>query len=549
VSYDYKIPPPSLFDRVIEIVSPKRGLQRRQARAQLAFAEWSRKRGEIIGANSHRGRTDWTNTTQSADSLVRNSREKVRNIVRQLIVGNPYARGAVDRLVGNVVGRGIRPQSAVEADTPESTPLEKPAGWTVIEQKAAERFRREAEQYFAEFAAECDVAGKLNFFEMQEVLCRSVIHDGEVLVNLPKKKNRWGFGIELIEADRLGTPIKKLTDAAIRDGVELDPETGEPKAYWVSKQHPGDSLAIALGSYKRIPRWLDMPGGVRLPRCLHPFRVTRPGQTRGFSDFAPTLHIFEDLHRYWEAEIMAARIAACYGVFVTSPVSATLAANAGSTNADGDRVETLEPGRMQYLNPGETVTFGNPQRPNSAFEAFTQALLRAIGVAVGLPFELIALDFSKTNYSSARASLLEARRGFQARQAFLIHQFCRPIWEMVILTGVLRGDLDARGFMARRRDYLRSVWTPPSWGWVDPVKEYQAAKGSIRSYLSTHAEELAARGLDFEEVAGQASREHKKLKEMGLPSPWDVVAVGEKPTADLDKESEKKELVDAIAND
>lgn len=549
MSYDYKIPPPSVFDKAIEFVSPRRGLERRRARAQLAFAEWSRTRGEIIGANSHRGRTDWTNTTQSADALVRNSREKVRNIVRQLIVGNPYARGAMDRLVGNVVGRGIRPQSAVEADTAESVPLKKPPGWTVIEEKAAERFRNAAEAYFAEFASECDVAGKLNFFEMQEVLLRSVIHDGEAIVNLPRADNRWGFGIELIEADRLGTPIKKLTDKTIRDGVEVDATTGAPQAYWVASSHPGDSLAVGLSSYERIPRWLEMAGGIRLPRCLHPFRVTRPGQTRGFSDFAPTLHIFEDLHRYWEAEIMAARIAACYGVFVTSPVSAQLQANAGGSNEDGDRIETLEPGRIQYLYPGEAVNFGNPQRPNSAFEAFTQALLRAIGVAVGLPFELIGLDFSKTNYSSARASLLEARRGFQARQAFLIHQFCRPVWEMVILTGVLRGDLDARGFMARKRDYLHAVWTPPSWGWVDPVKEYQAAKGSIRSYLSTHAEELAARGLDFDEVAVEAAREHKKLKGMGLPSPWDVVAVGEKPMADLDAESEKKEMVDALAKD
>ena len=535
---DLKIPPATWLDRMAGWLSPRWGFGRKRYRAANALAEHFR--SAVGGAAGHRLRSDWSNKTTSADSAVKYDREKIRNIARELIIGNSYAAGAINRIVANVIGRGIKPQCRLRADTPETTPFDRPPGWRPISEREARRFQTQAELLWAEFAETADITGRLTFYELQAVIERKLIEDGEVLVHFPKRpkgKGPLSFAIELIEVDRLGTPLGKFTDTNIREGVELDPETGAPVAYHVKTAHPGDDKAAVFGKFARIPRFTASG----LPQIIHLFEQKRPGQTRGYSPYAPALEVFEDLHRYWEAEIMAARVGACYSAFIESPAAYEMQQAAGDTNDAGDREEKMEPGKVWYGQPGEKITFGNPNRPNTQMPSFTELLLRAIGVCLDMPFELIALDFSKTNYSSARASLLEGRRTFQRRQTFQTAQFGRPTWSMAMTEGIARGRLQAPGFVARRRDYLDSFWTPPSWGWVDPVKEETASRESIRGFLSTHADELAAQGRDFDQTVEQCAREHKRLKELELPSPWDyVIGAGGAVTA-------LKEVEDALS--
>ena len=115
-----------------------------------------------------------------------------------------------------------------------------------------------------------------------------------------------------------------------------------------------------------------------------------------------------------EAELVAARIAACFSIFITSEASMDLGTGY-DRNVQGQYLESLEPGMIRHLLPGESITSFNPQRPAATFEPFVERILRAISAALGLPYELVAKDFSKTNYSSARAALLEARRYFRIR--------------------------------------------------------------------------------------------------------------------------------------
>jgi lambda family phage portal protein len=518
-------PKTTWLDRAVEWISPKHGFDRRLYRARMAIAEEFKKRTAVGGAALNRLRTDWSNNTTSADAAVRYDRERIRNIVRELILGNSYASAAVRRIVANVVGRGITPQSHLQADTAETEPFQKPAGWRPISEAQATRFQNAAEELWGEFAETSDIAGRQTFYEQQDQVEEALTNDGEILVHLPAveaKGRPLPFAVELIECDRLATPTAQLSSPNIRDGVEIEPTTGAPIAYHVLDYQPGDTgVAIAnFGKSRRIPRF-DANGW---PRMLHLFRSRRPGQTRGYSDYAPCLDVFEDLHRYWEAEIVAARVAACYCGFVKSPYAGAISEAVGQPGKEsGSRIEEMEPGRVWYGMPGEEMMFGNPARPNAAFGPFTEILLRAIGVCHGLPFELIALDFSKTNYSSARASLLEARRTFQSKQGFQVGRLGKPVWGLALRYGILQGRLEAPGFAARQRDYLASFWTPPSWGWVDPVKEEQAARESIRGFLSTHADELAAQGRDMDQTFEQCAREHKRLKTLGLPSPWDLV--------------------------
>ena len=74
---------------------------------------------------------------------------------------------------------------------------------------------------------------------------------------------------------------------------------------------------------------------------------------------------------------------------------------------------------------------------------FVETVLRHIGTAVGLPYEPLLKDFSKTNYSSARAALLEAWRFFRGRRHWLATNWASPVYELwleeAIQTRVLAG--------------------------------------------------------------------------------------------------------------
>ena len=173
---------------------------------------------------------------------------------------------------------------------------------------------------------------------------------------------------------------------------------------------------------------------------------------------------------------------------------------------------------IHYLSPGESVTTGTPPGNSSAdYNDFLTRHLRAIGAAVGLPIELLEMNMSDSNYSSARGILIEARRTFNKWQQYLISHFCEHVYAMVIEEAWLRGEIPYRGdFDAARYELTRSSWIAPSYGWVDPLKEVQAAETAINAGLSSLAAEAAAQGRDWESVLEQRAREQAYAEELGL---------------------------------
>jgi lambda family phage portal protein len=158
--------------------------------------------------------------------------------------------------------------------------------------------------------------------------------------------------------------------------------------------------------------------------------------------------------------------------------------------------------------------------------------LRSIGAALGLPYELVSKDFSQTNYSSARAALLEARRVFNRWQRYLIEHLCTHAYSMVIEEAWLRGEIPFREFDEHREALTASRWVPPTFGWVDPRKEVEAATLSIQTGLSSLAIEAAAQGRDWEQVLEQQAREKQLRQELGLQTePPDKIEESDEPGA------------------
>jgi lambda family phage portal protein len=218
-----------------------------------------------------------------------------------------------------------------------------------------------------------------------------------------------------------------------------------------------------------------------------------------------------------EAELVAARIAACFSIFIKSESAYDKAYGRKSDTENDKFIEELEPGMIEYLNPGEDISSFNPNRPGQQFDTFVEKTLRFIGAGLNIPYEIVLKDFSKTNFSSARAAILEAQKFFRSQQKFIAQRLCYPCWLWLADERFLRGEIAVADYFERRLDYTKVKWIPPGWGYVDPEKEIAASKEAIDNNVSTLAEECAAHGRDWEEVLKQRAREEELRRKLGLP--------------------------------
>ena len=519
------------LDEVVFTFFPKWGAKRKAYREanrllrRFAFSSYK-------GASKDRLRSGWTPGGGSPDEDLLPELGDLRERSRDLNRNDATAAGITQTVVVNDIGAGIRPQSRIDQESLQ------------VSNEQATNFQRRAERAWQRWVPFADSSERMSFYEIQSLVDRQILENGEavllpLMLDLPGRPYR--LALEVVEADKLDTPADKVFDKSIRKGVEIG-KRGEPVAYWIRKLHPGGVFYRPMKSdgYTRVPAKNE--AGRR--SIFHLYHVLRPGQTRGVPFFAPVLTFFKDLASYMEAEVVSARIAACFSIFITSADSYGLAEKHKDRTSDSQRIEKIEPGMIRYLQDGENISSFAPNRPGATFEPFVETMLRMISAALGLCYEIVAKDFSKVNYSSARAALLEARRYFQYRQEWLARRLCQPVWEMVLEEAYLRGELGIHGFYGQRLDWVRARWIAPGWPWVDPVKEVKAARNAVESNLSSLADEAAAHGKDWEEVMEQRARERQKREELGLPEP---PAAGKGVRASDDLEDKMEEVLDAVS--
>lgn len=473
---------PIFVDRVISYWAPIWGMRRQRARRITELASSYR------AADTSRIRDNWLLISGEEATPGTWDLQMIRERARDANRNEPVAAGATDTLKHNVIGTGLKPQSRLRSR------------YLGIEDDRAKELQRQAENIWQKWTPQADAANVLDFDEIQFLALAKIIEDGEAIVIPTWAGEDWrhyGRCLELVESERLNDPGGKY-----EHGIKFG-SRGEPLIYHVKS---GENV-------KKINA-KDSEGR---PKILHIFPMKRPGQRRGIPYFAPILSHIKDLGDYLEATIISARVAACLAVFITKQDPINYAVNmAGSTEDSGDRVQTLEPGLISYLNSGESITAVEPKTPGDTFDGFVKSMLRMIGVAIGMPYELIAKDFSETNYSSARASLLEGRRMFINWRNWFTRKFCQPVYELVLEEAYLRGEFDVRDFYEYKNEYCRAQWLGGSWGWVDPVKEVEASKMAVDYGMSTLADETAGQGKDWEEILEQRAREKEKAGELGL---------------------------------
>ena len=419
----------------------------------------------------------------------------IRKRARDAERNNPTAKGAIDSFVSNLVGTDISP----------SWNLDNPAQ------------KEELQQLWDDSQLEADFYGVSDFYGSQEIACRSVVRDGEILGRFHDVAPAEGLivpmQVQLLEADHLDAGYNDISPEGneIRYGIEW--RRGRRYKYWLWNDHPGESYLTSPG-LTRV--------GIDAQDMLHVFRPLRAGQARGISWLAPIIVKLRDIDIYDDAEVVRKKAAALWGGFIYTdkPIADRSLGGVPGTRSNGVQSLVLEPGTFPVLDNNQKVAFSETADVGNNYLDFVKTQFRITARGLGITYEQLTGDLSGVNYTSLRAGLIEFRRLCETIIArTLTFQYCRPYVNRWIYTAVLNratSTISVSEYLKSPRVFHRVDWNLDGWDFTDPVKDRVAEQMDIRNGIESRGQKVARRGGNIDRVDKQNEAEIKKADDRGL---------------------------------
>lgn len=468
--------------------------------------------GNTNASSKKRNFIGWVSESKTADEDITTHLPKLRERSRDLYVSGGISSGAINKIVTNVIGSGLQLNSQIDHE------------YLGITREQASIVERQIEREFNLWANDkynCDIAASCNFYEMQALAFLSMLMSGDCFILLPMHKrpgNIYQLKMQLIESDRVTDPDFIDFEADILQGIECD-QYGSPICYYIKQRmKPNDTEQ----KYQKVTAYTKLGR----PNILHLRTMERPEQRRGIPILSTIIEQIKQLSRYNGAELDAAVLSAFFTVFVKKPADEEDETTAGQYKplAGDDNSDNLAPenvklssGGVVPLEPGEDISIANPGRPNQQFDAFTTAIIRQIGIAIEVPYEVLVQHF-QSSYSASRAAILQAWQMFKKRREWMIKNFCLPIYKEWMTEAVLMGRLRLSGFFndqLAQQAWLGANFYGASMPEIDPEKAVRASTLRINEALSTREREsMELTGLNFDEIVTKREDEETQMNKV-----------------------------------
>lgn len=411
--------------------------------------------------------------TYSAETAAAQS--AIQNRGRFFEANNPWAASGIAALTTASVGPGILSTS----------------------QHPNRETRRKIDAYVKRWAKRADLDARTDWFGLQAAALKAMFVDGEIFIQLVMTDD--GLKLRLIPAEMVDAShtVELGNGRRIVAGIEFDAD-GRRVAYYISPSRPTD-----------IYQHYAAPIRVPAEDVIHLFEPAGPGAVRGVSRLASVLLRLSELDLTEDAAQTAIKVSALLSVLLTNE-------NEVSGDDPFTDAQSLEPGAMFKIPGGWKVTTTAPQQVQQVGE-FLDHMLRSIAAGLGVPVWLVTGKISDANYGSQRGSLVAFR---QRIEALLFHTvipvFLQPIYDRLITSAILSGEIDADDFEANPDDWLAVEFIPPAQPWIDPLKDAEATERLIAARLMSRRQAVAGLGYSIEaldeEIAADAARE----AELGL---------------------------------
>lgn len=405
---------------------------------------------------------------------------------REFIRDNCIYRGMIERMTSYIVGNGFDLQVRSESKTYNET----------------------AEGLWHDYWKRPEIKGIVSGRRLERMICREILTAGDTAVI---KTNKDGL-LQHIEAEQ-------IVSSKLKDGIEKD-AYGRPVKFWVSGYNKHGRLSTSEAKEYNANDILfitdpERPSSVRgVPPCQASF---------------PMLHRINDV---CDSEAIAWQLLARIALSVTKDRAGEIAFDTSNDDTEKEgtewaqRVHEVDYALIFHGEKGEEIKGVEHNLPGSNFSESLIMFLRLLGLPLGLPLEIILLDWTKSNYSQSRAVLEQAYQIFLGWQFLIEEFFLRPVYEWKIAQWTNAGSL------GRRKDGLWHEWTKPTFPWIDQLKEAQAYAAKLDRGFSTHAMVCKALDLDRENVI--IARKQEVLdaieiaddikKQTGRDVPWQIFA-------------------------
>lgn len=495
--------------------------------------------GEVMSRElaTWRPRIASADQTLNSDKLILDARGRdlIRNTGPMLGASNVHQ----DSIVGSQYRINLDP--AVDV-------LRRATGITLFDDTWAEEFQQEVEELFTLYAESddtwIDVSRTMTFTDMIRMAVCSYFAGGEVVgtCNWMKGYGRpFSTAFQLIDPDRVCNPNDMADTKFLKRGVVLD-AAGAPTALHIRKGYSNDPTAMA-DAYTWERRDLRFKWG--RANAIYIRRSQRVEQTRGTADMVSVLKEARMTDRFHETTLTNAIVNASYAATIESELPPDMAFEmlgggaGGSDKASmafltalaeysrGGTNMTLDGVKIPHLFPGAKLKMLPAGTVGGVGTGFEESLNRYISAGLGISYEEYTHDFTKTNYSSAKAAANNTLRSMQARKRQVADRVANLMFRNWFEEAMESRMIESLNPMLQRnknifyegmnKDALcRATWIGSSRGQVDELKETQAALLRIRAGLSTYEDECARLGKDFRDVFRQRQREDALARKYNL---------------------------------
>lgn len=508
--------------------------------------------GAIEGAQQlARETARWMPSTRHPDTALNPVKPMADARSDDMVRNDGYVQGAVSIFRDSIVGHAYRINL-----TPSLAILRQinPA----FDETWSEEYQEAVEEVFSLVADSpsnwLDASRRLTFTGMIRLGVASWGTRGEILGSaewIREVDRPFATAVQIVDPHRLSNPNGVSDTPRMRRGIERN-QWGRPVVAHIRNAHPGDMTATSdLWTWTAVR--FEKPWGRK--QILHIQENMQIDQTRGVSDMVAVLKHMRMTKTYQDVMLQNAVVNATFAAAIESemPPELVTAMMGGTTGADGynqalgaylgglaaylsgaNNVQ-LDGVKIPHLYPNTKLNIKNAGTPGGIGTEFEASLLRHIAAGLGLSFEELSHDYSKTNYSSARAALAQTEKTMNARKKFIADRFASDVFALWLEEQFDTGWIPLPRGVSREMFYLpyaKDALTACSWigagrGQIDEMKETQAAVLRISSGLSTREDEIAKFGKDYRKVFRQLAREKRLADELGLQFSADAQRPGQ----------------------
>jgi lambda family phage portal protein len=448
-------------------------------------------------ASNTRRTLGWRAPTTSPNHALLASLHTLRDRSRGAVRNDGYAKGAIDKLVTNIVGTGIKPLS-----------------------KAADAGMRDAVQkLWLKWTDESDADGLLDFYGQMAQHVRGWLEGGESYARLRPRLLTDGLAvplqIQIIEPELCPHTHNAILPNGnkVRAGIEFN-RIGKRVAYYFHPQRPGDLQDFDPGQLRRIPA----------ERILPLFDPLRAGQLRGIPHLTQALIRLHELDKFDDATLLRQQLANLFVAFLTKEADDSdeealhpLLGTSRTGEAD-DPTLTMEPGIFQELEPGQNVTFSDPPEIRQGYRDFMRQQLFAVSAATGVPYEILTGDMSGLNDRVVRVILNEFAGRIEAAQHQIVaFQFCRPVFKAFMDAAFFAGALPLpESYLTDPEPFAAVKFTPPRRRYIHPVQDVDAQEKAINAGFTSRSAVVSEWGEDAEVVDAEQAADNERADRLGL---------------------------------